>query len=141
MPSALSTDLRSRVVQYSKDTGVGRILLSRIFGIGSATAYRWVKQEEATGSVEPKVPARLGREPKIKDDELDELRAIVAEKNDRTLQQLCDLWDERKHVKVDDATMCRALKRARLPLKKKPASRRNASGPTSRRRWSRSAMP
>ena len=141
MPAPLSTDLRSRVVQYSKDARVGRILLSRIFGIGSATAYRWVKQAEATGSVEPKKSERRGPEPKIKDADLAELRALVAEKNDRTLQQLCDLWDDRKHILVDDATMCRALKRAKLPLKKKRANRRSASGLTSRRSESHSARP
>lgn len=133
MPAALSTDLRSRLVQHGKDTGYGRILLGRIFGVGSATAYRWMKQEELTGSLEPKEPQRRGPEPKIRDEDLPDLCALVAEKNDRTLQQLCDIWHERKLVLVDDATMCRALQRAKLPLKKKRANRRSASAPTSRK--------
>ena len=94
-----------------------------------------------TGSIEPKTPKRYGCEPKIKDEQLGELRVVVAEKNDRTLQQLCDLWDERKHVLVDDATMYRALKRAGLSLKKKAARRASAKGPTSSRNATRSAQP
>ena len=139
MPAALTTDLRSRLVQHGKDTGYGRVLLGRIFGVGSATAYRWIKQEELTGSLDPKEPERRGPEPKIRDEDLADLCALVAEKNDRTLQQLCDVWHQRKLVLVDDATMCRALQRAKLPLKKRRANPRSASALTSKRSESRSA--
>ena len=131
MARPLSTDLRSRVIAHHKATGDGRILLSRLFSIGSATAYRWVTENAATGSVGPKVAARKGPLPKIGDDDLERLRLLVAAKRDRTLQQLCDAWREQADVLVDDATMHRALVRAGLSLKKRRFARTNASGQTS----------
>lgn len=123
MPAPLPPELRERVVARHKETGEGRVLLARLFRIGSATAYRWIAQAEATGTVEPKQAARRGPAPKIPDTLLDELRALVAEKPDRTLNELCACWRERTSVSVDDATMHRALVRAKVSLKK----RRNGS--------------
>jgi transposase len=115
MPAPLSKDLRERVVAYQKETGVGRIILAAIFRIGSATAYRWVKE----AGLEPKPHKKRGPAPLIPDDKLEDLRVLVAEKSDRTLNELCAQWKERHSVLVDDVTMHRALARAGLSLKKK----------------------
>lgn len=131
MARPLSIDLRSRVVAHHKKSGDGRIILSRLFAVGSATAYRWVSKEATTGSVAPKIPSRKGPLPKIGNDKLQDLCALVAEKCDRTLQQLCDLWHEKTGVLVDDATMHRALVRAGLSLKKKRFAPTSGRGQTS----------
>jgi len=132
MPAPLPPELRERVVAHHKATGLGRIHLGRIFSLGSSTAYRWIKLEEATGSVEPKECAKRGAGPKIPDDKLDALRELVAEKPDRILKELCACWFERFGVSVSVAAMHRTLGRAKITLKKKP----NASQTERGRMWS-----
>jgi len=119
MPAPLPVELRKRVVAYAEATGLGRILLGQIFGLGPATAYRWVDQFKRTGSLEPKTVSRRGPAPKIADSHLEELRTLVAEKPDRTLQELCACWLQKTGVDVDETTMHRALVRASISLKKK----------------------
>jgi transposase len=133
MSRILSQDLRERVVGYHKEHGVGRIILSRIFKIGSATAYRWISQEARTGSLAPKSPARRGPAAKISDSQLDELRAVVAEKPDRTHDELAAVWTERTGVSVSDNTIHRALVRANMSLKKRRFALQSETEPTSSR--------
>ena len=121
MPPPLPPELRERVVARHKATGEGRVLLGRLFIIGSATAYRWIALKEATGSLLPKTGARRGPQPKIPDARLEDLRELVAEKTDRTLNELCAQWEAKSGVIVDDATMHRALVRAGISLKKNEA--------------------
>lgn len=131
MPAALSTDLRRRVVAHFEKTNATRETLAQIFSIGPATAYRWVNQWKKTGSLEP-LPTTLNRAPmKIPSEELSDLRIFVEEKPDRTLQQLCDDWFVRNAVRVDDATMHRALVRAGLSLKKRRYAPRKGTETTS----------
>jgi len=119
MPAPLPPELRERVVAHHEATGLGRILLSQIFSVGSATVYRWIKQAKTTGSVDPKVPTRSGPLPKILDEQLGALCDLVAEKPDRTLKALRACWLERFGVSMANSTMEAALKRANLSLKKK----------------------
>jgi transposase len=139
MPAPLPPELRERVVAHHKETGDGRVLLGRLFRVGSATAYRWITQEAETGTVTAKVPVRRGREPKIPDARLEELRALVDEKSDRTLDELCTAWCARTGVLVDDATMHRALVRANLSLKKRRSGSSTVRVRTSSKRSARSA--
>ena len=134
MPAPLPPELRERVVAHGEATGLGRILLGQIFNVGPATAYRWRKLLETTGSLAPRKPARSGPEPKISDDKLEDLRALVAEKPDRTLKELSACWLEREGVVVSIATMDRALERAGITLKKKPSGSPLARVPTSSKR-------
>jgi transposase len=117
MPRPLSDDLRKRVVAHQKETGVGRITLGKRFQIGSATAYRWV--EEAALGLGPKLQKKRGVPPKIPNEKLDALALLVAEKSDRTLQELCTEWKKQHDVDLNVATMHRALARAKITLKKK----------------------
>lgn len=138
MPASLSVDLRERVVAYAEKHGVGRIVLSRIFGVGSATAYRWVAQGKATGSVAPKVPVNK-RMPRIPDEMLDDLRATIAEKPDRTLREISERWMEKTSVFVPVSTMHRTLVRAGISLKKRPSGSSTERVLTSSLRRRRSA--
>ena len=139
MPAPLPPQLRERVIAHHQDTGDGRVLLGRLFRIGSATAYRWIAQVKATGSSKAKAPARRGPEAKIPDTRLEELRVLVAEKSDRTLNELCAQWKAKSGVLVDDATMHRAIVRAGLSLKNKRRGSSTVRVRTSSRRSTCSA--
>lgn len=119
MSNAFSKDLRIRVIAHHKKTGHGRIRLARLFDIGSATAYRWVKEAATLGKVEAKTPIHSGSLPKIRDEDFDLLKQVVAEKPDRTLKELCAIWLERTNVLVRKSTMQTSLLRAGISLKKR----------------------
>ena len=125
MPAPLSVDLRLRLVAYAKKHDASREELAEIFGVGPATAYRWVV-EANEGKTEPaKAP---GAEPLISDEQLPELRALVAEKPDATLQDLCDAWERKTGVHVSVTTMHRTLdEKLNLTRKKRQRGRRNNS--------------
>ena len=122
MPAPLSLDLRNRVLAHAEASGHGRVVLGRVFGIGSATAYRWLRVERAD-LFEPPTPMPHGPAPKIPDARLGDLKAVVAEKPDRTLAELCTCWAAKTGVVVKVSTMHRALERAAITLKKNETGR------------------
>jgi transposase len=128
MPAPLSVDLRHRLVAYAKKHDASREELAEIFGVGPATAYRWVV-EAKEGKTEPgKAP---GAEPLISEEQLHELKALVAEKPDATLQELCDAWERKTRVHVSVTTMHRTLdEKLNLTRKKRRRGQRNNSDRT-----------
>jgi transposase len=62
--------------------------------------------------------ARSGRRRVIQSAQEAGLRAQVARYPDATLAEHCTRWGKRYGVRVSPATMCRAIARVRLPLKK-----------------------
>jgi transposase len=118
-------------------TGASRFELARIFSVGPATAYRLVTRARETNSVEPTMQARPSTR-LISDDALDAVRALVAEKSDRTLPQLVETWAAKRiGVVVRTSTMHRAIVRAGLSRKKSRSVPASDCGPMS----SRSATP
>ena len=128
MPAPLSVDLRKRLIDYHKRTKASREELGEIFGVGAATAYRWVTEAE-DGKTQPgKAP---GAPPLISDEELPALRALVEEKNDATLQELSDAWERLHGVRVSVPTMHRTLvEKLNITRKKRRRARRKRSGRT-----------
>lgn len=130
MPGPLSNDLRERVIAHHEKHGSGRTELSKLFGIGSATAYRWIRRNRETGSVSPS-PMGTGHAPLLlPDDKLEALKTLVAQNADSTLAELCAAWKSEHGADMSVMTMSRALARAGLTLKKSRTVRRSASGQT-----------
>src|SRR5687767_12320146 len=91
MASALSVDLRRRIVAaYRRKEGTYLDLAER-FGVGPASVSRLLRRFRETGIVEP-APHGGGQPPKIPSERFSELREIVEDKPDRTIQQLCHAW-------------------------------------------------
>jgi transposase len=74
-----------------------------------------------------------GRAPKIKSQQQDALRALVAKKTDWTLASLCLAWQEATGVEVARDVMGRTLARLGITHKKRHASRPSATRPSGRR--------
>lgn len=128
MPRPFSVDLRVRLVTFHKATSVSREELGAIFGVGPATAYRWVTEAKA-GKLEPgKAP---GAPPLIPADQLPSLRALVEMRNDATLQDLCDAWERMHGVRVSVTTMHNVLAdKLGLTRKKRRSGRPNKTAKT-----------
>lgn len=126
---AYSKDLRLRVLAMV-DRGISRKEVAKTFGVSLPTIKRYLKLRRETGDVEPKPmpgpPARKGRA----------LDAALPEQvrlnPDLTLDEHCELFEEAHSVRVSNATMSRAFKRLRLPLKKSHSALRRGTNKSER---------
>ena len=154
MPKPYSADLRERVL-LADEAGVPPAAVAERFGVGLATVYLWRQQAHTEGRRCAK-PHGGGRARGIDPAGEAIVRALVAERNDRTLDEYIEQLAARGGPRVSRPTLCRALRRLGLWRKKRrcapaskiaPTSRR--SGPSSARRsgsstpksWSLSTRP
>ena len=89
MPAPYSYDFRKKAIAAVK-RGEKKIKVCRMFQISRNTLDLWLKREEETGDI--KTIANGGRSQKIKDQE--KFREFVKENNDKTQQQMAELWGE-----------------------------------------------
>jgi transposase len=118
MPAPLSLDLRQRILSAHKPHKYGLRKVAKQFNIGVATAFRLIKRYKKTGSL---IPAENSGGPKRFIEEKDQyrLKDIIAEKNDRTTEEICKIYAERFGIKLKNSTMNLALKRAEITRKKR----------------------
>jgi transposase len=110
-----SKDLRIKVLD-AVDRGMPREKVAEVFGVSVPSIKRWIKRRGETGDVEPKpIPGPPARKRAALEVALPDQ---VKLNPDFTLDEHCDLFEELYDVKVSNATMSRAFKRLKLPLKK-----------------------
>src|SRR5262249_6686754 len=127
-----STDLRERIVDaYHKAEGSVRDLATR-FKVAPKTVQNYLKRKRETGSVEPR-PHGGGPAPKLDDAGVRELRTVVEEKNDRTLDEIAKELDRRCKVRVGRSTVWRIVERLGITRKKKRNAPPKEIGPRFRR--------
>lgn len=122
MGKGYSKDLRERAVgAYERGEGTYDEIAER-FDVGVASLNRWLRLKRETGSVEHRPLG--GGHPTVFDEEgLPKLVALVDEKPDRTLDELCEVWKERHGDTVSTSAVGRALERAGLTRKKSRSGR------------------
>lgn len=122
----ISLDLRKRIVAaYGADGGTYEEIATR-FAVGEASVSRLLRRHREKASLEPD-PHGGGQPPRIQPEQYDDLRALVAEQPDRTVQQLAHLWAERFGVNLSRSAMQRALLKAGFSWKKNAFVLRNSS--------------
>jgi transposase len=122
-----SLDLRERVLAAVDAGQHTRGTIAQLFSVSTAWIRRLVQRRRETGSITPR-PHRSGPLPKLRAPHLDRLRELVRQQPDATLAEL----RRRLGEPVSAATLCRALRRLRLPLKKSPSGPPSSPGRTSR---------
>ena len=138
MPKPYSADLRERVL-LADEAGLPPAAIAQRFGVGLATVYLWRQQAHAQGRRCAK-PHGGGRARGIDAAGEAILRALVAERNDRTLDEYREQLAARSGgPPVSRPTLCRALRRLRLWRKKRRCAPASAIAPTSRRSGQSSA--
>jgi len=121
-----STDLRERIVDaYHKAEGSVRELATR-FKVAPKTVQNYLNRKRETGSVEPR-PHGGGPAPKLDDAGVRELRTVVEEKSDRTLDEIAKELDRRCKVRVGRSTVWRIMDRLGITRKKNSTRRRRRS--------------
>lgn len=114
---AYSIDLREKIVQaYEKGNTSVRKVASN-FGVTRSFVQKLLLMKKTEGHVKPK---RQGGAVK---GELDgysaQLAAMVEQSPDKTLLEYCEYWAATYKNWVSTSTMCRALKKQKLTLKKR----------------------
>lgn len=117
----ISVDLRQRVLAAVEQGKLRCVEVAERFCVCESWVRRLVRRVHETGSIEP-LPHGGGRRPKLNDQHLARLRQLVSEDSDASLDELRIRLGE----PVSEMTICRALKRLNLPLKK------SRSGPANR---------
>ena len=117
MPSALSVDLRQRVIAaYQAKEGSQRQLAER-FKVSLSFVRDLLRHYRHTGSVEPK-PHGGGATAKLGTQQLPIVQALVEVQPDALLVELCERFAEKTGVEVSVSTMQRAVQRLELSVKK-----------------------
>jgi len=122
MAKTLSEDLRGRVIA-AVENGASRRAAAERFGIGVATAIRWVRVFRATGTVSAQPEGGDLRSHRIEAFRDVVLSAIEAQK-DITLAELVILLRREHGAGFAISTVHRHLVRHRITLKKSRARRR-----------------
>ena len=107
--NAYSKDLRLRVLD-AVDRGLPRKEVATLFGVSLSTIKRYVKRRREGEDLEPK--PSTGRKRRILATS-EEKRALweQLEKNaEATLERHCELWEQKRGVRVSLATMSRAIR-------------------------------
>jgi transposase len=124
-----SIDLRQRIVDaHHKGEGSVRELARR-FVVTPNTVQNYLNLERETGSLAPR-PRGRGPAPKLDDAGVQEVRTLVEEKNDRTLDEIAKELETRRNVHVGVSTVWRAVDRLGLRRKKKRFARASRICPT-----------
>ncbi len=122
---AYSIDLRKRIVDaYHAGEGSVREVATR-FKVGFRTVQNYLNLERETGNVAPR-PHGGGPARKLDDVGVQQVRTLLEEKNDRTLDELTQQMAARHQVQVSRSTIHSAVARAGLTRKKRryvPVSR------------------
>jgi transposase len=126
MPKPLPVEFRRKVVDtFNAGDGTMKELAQR-FCISFNSVVRWIDFDRFTDDISPK-PHGGGPPPKIPDESLPLLIALVEEKPDRTLVELAAIWSTRFKCEVRRSTISLALQRAGLSRKKKRFGLLNAT--------------
>ena len=126
-----SLDLREKVLNAVLKQGVPQLEVARSLGISRQFISTLLRRQRAGESIEAK--PRGGTKPKLTPEHEQTVRHLVAEHNDRTIEELRRLLVERGGPALSRATMARALVRLKLPRKKRPSTTRSATASESGR--------
>lgn len=123
---AYSKDLRIKTLA-ALERGMPRKEVVETFGVSLATLKRWLKKRREGGNLSPCFST--GRKRRIlSTPEEERLLWGQLEANDTaTLARHCELWEERRGVRVSEATMSRAI-RQKLGWTRKKGRWRPPSG-------------
>ncbi|MDS3859265.1 IS630 transposase-related protein [Thermosynechococcaceae cyanobacterium BACA0444] len=108
-----SEDLRKKALE-AVARGAVKAQLCKTLNISRNTLDSWIKRYVETGSYTPPSYHHQRRKPKI--DNLDKFREFVLENNDKTQQQLADLWGHN----ITQQDVSRALQKLNITPKKRP---------------------
>lgn len=131
MPSAISADLRRRIVQAWKKRKLTTPELAELFDVGEATVGRLKRLFRETGHIEPKAHGG-GRHAIIGPDEEHLVEALVQVHPDWTEEEFAAALKADHGIKASAITVGRVIRRLGYSVKKKRSSRKSATAKRSK---------
>lgn len=113
-----SMDVRERVIAAC-EAGEPTSDVAESFGVSPAWVRRLKQRLRTEGTLVPK-PSGGDRRSKLRGKTLDRVRKMVEAKPDLTLEQLRDQIQRHCKIELSIMSVCRALQRIGLSLKKNP---------------------
>lgn len=114
-----SVDFRTKIIEVYEQEEISIRNLAQRFKVAKSFVQKLIKQYRETGKLSPK---KSGGSPprKLNSEQLIVLIEIIESNNDATLEELCELLEERTEVKVSRATMGRITTQLNYSVKKNP---------------------
>jgi transposase len=122
-----SIEMRVAVAAAYDECG-SSIEVAELFNCSQSWVRRLIQRRGETGSLEPRTPKRPDTR-KLDDDDLVQLRKLIADQPDLTLGELAEALNHKASV----PTIWRATQKLGLPLKKRPPTPASKTGPTSKK--------
>lgn len=115
---AFPIELRERVLMavQAREGTIGEI--AEVFSVSVGFVFRLLRRFRELGNIEPK-PHGGGPAPLFDGPKLEELKALVQDRPDATLEELREQLQEKAHIEPSRPTVCRALQKLDLRRKKK----------------------
>lgn len=134
MPRAYSQDLRDRVIDAVTTGGMSRHAAARRFGISIASAIRWVRHFERSGSRTDRGTG--GHQPSSVRRHREWLLALVEKEFSLTLRAMCERLQKERGVKADRSILSRFFRAEGITIKKTVlASKQNRPDVARKRTW------
>ena len=122
-----STDLRERVLRACEVGAESQAAIARRFEISESAVGSWLRQLRQDGRREPR-PHGRGFRSILDEDDGAVLRSLVAERNDATLAEYTRAFTARTGEEISESSICRALRRHGLVVKKRLCGRVSNGG-------------
>ena len=114
---AYSVDLRQKIVDIYQSESISQRQLAQRFGVTKSFVIKLLKQYRETGDIRP-LPHGGGAKLKVTPQQLEILAELIETHNDATLEELCQMFQEKTNVIVSRSTMGRMTQRLNLTVKK-----------------------
>lgn len=118
-----SIEFRQKIIEVHEKESISIRKLAQRFCVAKSFIQKLIKQYKDTGDIHPH-PQGGSPEPKLNQEQLIDLVEIIETHNDATLEELCDLLEERVQVRVSRATMGRITQKLNYSVKKNSLRRR-----------------
>ena len=112
-----SIDFRQKIIEVYEKEDISIRKLAQRFQVAKSFIQKLLKQYRETGELSPKVQG--GSPPtKLQEEQLITLIEIIESNNDATLEELCELLEEKTGITVSRATMGRITIQLNYSVKK-----------------------
>ncbi len=112
-----SIEFRQKIIEVPEKESLSIRKLAQRFCVAKSFIQKLLKQYKETGDIQPQ-PQGGSPEPKLKGEQLIDLVEIIETHNDATLEELCNLLEEKVQVRVSLPTMGRLTQKLNYSVKK-----------------------
>ena len=114
-------EFRAKIIEVWQKDQLSIRKLAKQFQVSKSFIQKFIKQYKETGELRP-LPQGGSCPSQINNEQMVDWVVIIDENNDATLEELCELLNEKRKVKVSKSTMGRITQKLNYTLKKKTLS-------------------